>query len=273
LLERFRACGDEVAFTALVRRHGAMVCGVGCAVPPLLAASVVRMVMQSSVSSIPASVATLVEERIREMFLHKLRLALVVALTVVGVGAGALVYQTKAAQLEERNASPLSARAGEQPPAEAWTKGAAPDGGASATYEYGQAYIALRRGLGNQDKLISECLTMPLDAHVRELVNKGAYALRMVQRGAARPRCDWARDFDCGIEVSFTHAEGAQLVSALACVRARLRFQEGKNADAIEDIVAAMTLARHISGDGTLASLSLFLALASTMQWPRYCCF
>ncbi|HEY7327006.1 MAG TPA: sigma-70 family RNA polymerase sigma factor [Gemmataceae bacterium] len=277
--------GRELLRQRLLRRGVALPAGVlaavlveeaaSAAVPPLLASSVVRMALQTSVSAIPASVATLVEERIREMFLHKLRLALVVSLMVVGLGAGALAYQTNAAQPGEENSSVPPAQAGEQPPSVARTKGAGPDGGANAASEYGQAYIALRRGLGDQEKLITECLTMPLGARARELVTKGAYALRMVQRGAARPRCDWAIDFDCGIEVSYTHADGAQLLSSLACLRARLRFQEGKNADAIEDIVAAMTLARHISRDGTLDSLRASHAIerrmgeALAMHLPR----
>jgi hypothetical protein len=274
-MSRRLARGRELLRQRLLRRGVALPAGVlaaplieeaaSASVPPLLAASVVRMVWQTSGSGIPTSVATLVEERIREMFLHKLRLALVVALTVVGVGAGALAYQTKAAQPGENNSSAPPAQAGEQPPSAAQTKGAGPDGGANAASEYGQAYIALRRGVGDQDKLIAECLTMPLDAHAKEIANKGAYALRMVQRGAARPRCDWASDFDCGIEVSYTHADGAQLLSSIACLRARLRFQEGKNADAIEDIVAAMTLARHISRDGTLDSLRASHAIERRM--------
>lgn len=199
------------------------------------------------------------------MFLSKLRLALVVSLTVVGLGAGALAFQTKKAQPGGKTYSAPSAQVAEQPPSAARTKGSGPDRGANAASEYGQAYVALRRGAGDHDKLIAECLTMPLDAHAREIVTKAAYALRMVQRGAARPRCDWARDFDCGIELSFSHAEGAQLLSSLACVRARLRFQEGKNTDAIEDILAAMTLARHISADGTLDSLRASHAIERRM--------
>jgi hypothetical protein len=45
------------------------------------------------------------------------------------------------------------------------------------------------------------------------------------------------------------------MLSSLACVRARLRFEEGRNAEALDDLVAALTLARHLSRDGTLDSL------------------
>ncbi len=269
-MSRRLARGRELLRRRLIRRGIALPAGVlvaalaeeaaSAAVPPLLAASVVRMVLQTSAASIPASVATLVEERIREMFLFNLRLVVFVTLTAVGIGAGALVSQAKDQKPAEKNSSAPPAQAEEQPPSEVRTKRAEVsrtdhDGGANAALEYGQAFIALRRGVGDQEMLIAECLTMPLDAHARELVTKAAYALRMVQRAAKQPRCDWANDFEPGIEISYTHANGAQVLSSLACLRARLRFEEGKSAEAIEDILAAMTLARHISRDDTLDSL------------------
>jgi RNA polymerase sigma factor (sigma-70 family) len=269
-MSRRLARGRELLRLCLVRRGITLPTGVlaaalveeaaSAAVPPLLAASVVRMVLQTPAAGIPASVAALVEERIHEMFLFKLRLVMFVTLTVVGVSAGALAYQTNESKPAEKNSSPPFVQAGEQPPSEVRTKraemsGAPSEGGANAALEYGQAFIALRRGMGDPEKLIAECLTMPLDAHARELVTKAAYALRMVQAGAARPRCDWVSDWEPGIEVSYTHGDGARVLSSLGCLRARLRFEEGKSAEAIEDILAAMSLARHISRDGTLDSL------------------
>jgi RNA polymerase sigma factor (sigma-70 family) len=269
-MSRRLARGRELLRRRLIRRGVALPASVLAAVlteeavsatgTPLLAASTVRMVLQVSPAGIPASVAALVEERIREMFLYKLRLALFVALTVVGVSAGALVSQSKEEKPAVKNSSAPPAQAEEQPPPKAQTKRTeasrtAPDGGANATLDYQQAFIALRRGVGDQEKLIAECLTMPLDTHARELVTKAAYALRMVHGGAARLRCDWTSDWEPGIEISYTHGDGARVLSSLACLRARLQFEEGKSAEAIEDILAAMSLAQHISRDGTLDSL------------------
>jgi RNA polymerase sigma factor (sigma-70 family) len=144
--------------------------------------------------------------------------------------------------------------------------GAARDRGKNAALHYGQAFIALRRvprTLGEK-KLPEECLTMPLDAQARQFVTRGAYALRLMQRGAALRRCDWAIDLARGI-VSFSHAEGADVLSSLACLRARLRFEEGKSADAIEDLVAALTLGRHVSRDGTLDSIRAGHAIEQRM--------
>jgi RNA polymerase sigma factor (sigma-70 family) len=76
------------------------------AVPPGLVASVVRMAVQASAAGIPASVAVLVEERVRGMVLARLRVPLFLALTAMAVGAGALAYQTRGKQpAEEQPAS------------------------------------------------------------------------------------------------------------------------------------------------------------------------
>jgi RNA polymerase sigma factor (sigma-70 family) len=125
----------------------------------------------------------------------------------------------------------------------------------NAARHYGQAFIALRRGGGDPDKLFAECLTMPLDARARQVVTQSAYALRMMQRGAARPRCDWTGDLERGIDIHTSRADGARALAARACLRSRMRFEEGKNSDAIEDVLAALVLARHVSLDGTLDSL------------------
>jgi RNA polymerase sigma factor (sigma-70 family) len=78
-------------------------------VPALLAASVVRMMVRTSVIGVPASVMALVEGRMREMFLLKLRMTLLAALTAVCFTAGTLAYPTKSAAPAEQNAAPPSA--------------------------------------------------------------------------------------------------------------------------------------------------------------------
>src|SRR5262249_43134905 len=81
------------------------------------------------------------------------------------------------------------------------------------------------------------------------------YALRMMHYGAALRRCDWGIGNEEGLEHRFPHAEAVRVMSALVCLRARLRFEDGKNAEAIDDIVAALTLGRHLSRDGSLISI------------------
>src|SRR5439155_3890399 len=102
---------------------------------------------------------------------------------------------------------------------------------------------------------LNESLTRPLDAHARENVTKAEYALQMMHRGATLRHCDWGISYEDGIYVRLPHLPAARVLSALACLRARMRFEEGQSAEAIDDIVAAMTLGRHVSLDSTFIAI------------------
>ena len=78
----------------------------------------------------------------------------------------------------------------------------------------------------------------------------------MMHRGAALPRCEWAIGWaDEGLFNRLPYLEGASQLSSLACLRARVQFEEGQSLEAANDILAAMTLSRHISLDGSLPSI------------------
>jgi hypothetical protein len=126
-----------------------------------------------------------------------------------------------------------------------------PDLGVNAALKYWQAFAQLPPLThSEQGKLAAECVTMGLDSHARELVTRSAYALQMMHYGAALRRCDWGIGPEEGINTLLPHATGAQVLSALACLRARLRFEEGHHAEAVDDLVAALTLGRHVSAHG-----------------------
>jgi hypothetical protein len=128
-----------------------------------------------------------------------------------------------------------------------------PDPGANAALEYWQAFATLPAFPDDvQNRLNAECLTMPLNGQARDMVAKADYALDKMRRGAALRDCDWGIDCGEGIYVRLPQGPAARVLSALACLRARIRFEEGRNAEALDDIVAAMTLGRHLSREGGL---------------------
>jgi hypothetical protein len=125
-----------------------------------------------------------------------------------------------------------------------------PDLGANAALKYWQGFATLPRLTKAEQQKLGECLTMPLDAQARKFVTQARYALEMMHRGAALPRCDWGIGYEEGVGTLLPYAAAARVTANLACLRARLRFEEGKNAEAIDDVVAAMTLGRRVSLDG-----------------------
>ncbi len=203
-----------------------------------------------SAGFVSARAVALARGAFRAMLLNRLKIAGAALLAAAMLGTGATMLLQAANQ-----ADPPGLAAGEPPP-EARAKraeapGARPDSGGgetpatprrgtNAAVEYGQAFIALRRGTGGPAKLSAECLTMPLDAHARQVVTRAAYALRAMHRGSALRRGDWAVPLERGVDDPFTHGDGALVLASLACLRARLRFEEGKSAEAVEDLVAAL---------------------------------
>jgi hypothetical protein len=142
-----------------------------------------------------------------------------------------------------------------------------PDLAANAALKHWQAFATVPEfTAAEKDKLTAECLTMPLDAQARRSVTRAKYALDMMHRGAKLPRCDWAIGWaDEGLFNRLPYLESARVLSSLACLRARLRFEEGQSALATEDILAAMTLARHVSLDGSLPSILTRYAIERRM--------
>jgi hypothetical protein len=128
------------------------------------------------------------------------------------------------------------------------------DLGANAALKYWQAFAQLPRFTdAEQTKLNAEYLTMPLDSHAKKLVARADYAFRMMYQGIALPRCDWAIGWEEeGIETLLPQMNAARVLTSLACLRARLRFEEGRDAEAIQDLTAALVLGRHASLDGSL---------------------
>jgi hypothetical protein len=122
----------------------------------------------------------------------------------------------------------------------------------NAALKYWQAFATLPRFTDAEQKnKLAVSLSKPLDAQARQMVTRAAYSLRMLHYGATLPRCDWGIAYeDEGLSVLCPHSDAARVLANLACLSARVHFEEDRDAEALDDLVAAMTLGRHISRDG-----------------------
>jgi hypothetical protein len=125
-----------------------------------------------------------------------------------------------------------------------------PDPAGNAALKYWQGFAALPPLTDAEQKKLGECLTMPLDAQARQTVSKARYALDMMQRGAALSRCDWGMGYEEGVGTLLPYSAAARLTANLACLRARIRFEDGHTAEALDDILAGMILGRRVSLGG-----------------------
>ena len=130
-----------------------------------------------------------------------------------------------------------------------------PDSKGNAALKYWQAFATLPKFTDAENKIIGDCLTAPLDDAARKILTSSEYSLTMLHRAAAIPRCDWSMSYEDGVFALLPHCPAARVLASLACLRARQRFDAGQTAEAIDDLLAAMTLGRHISVDGSLIAV------------------
>ena len=128
------------------------------------------------------------------------------------------------------------------------------DPSGNAALKYWQAFATMPKlSDAEQNQLVehAEGPVNPRDAHMREILTQAEYALKMMHRGAALPQCDWGISFEeDGVFVLLPQGSAARLLTSFARLRARMRFEAGQNAEAIDDLLAAMTLGRHVSQGG-----------------------
>jgi len=101
----------------------------------------------------------------------------------------------------------------------------------------------------------------PVSEAAEKTIAQGDSAMRELHRGAKCSRCVWATPLEDGAETLLPHCGKARQLARLACARARLNFQEGRPAAAIDDLAATMTLGRHLATDGVLVSVLVDYAI------------
>jgi hypothetical protein len=102
---------------------------------------------------------------------------------------------------------------------------------------------------------LQKSLESPLDGDDEKLVAAADEALVEFHHGAASNRCDWVMSAEDGPLANTAHRGAIKELVAVAEIRSRLRFRDGDMPGAIDDAVAAMAAARHLSVDGSLASV------------------
>jgi hypothetical protein len=128
----------------------------------------------------------------------------------------------------------------------------------NAAVKYLRADVALRQSYPlapDAASKLQEALESPLDGEDEKLVAAAKEALVEFRHGAALKTCDWTLSFQDGPFADTSHRGAIKELVAVSGLRARLRFRDGDLQGAMNDALAAMAAARHLSVDGTLASV------------------
>jgi len=102
---------------------------------------------------------------------------------------------------------------------------------------------------------LQKALESPFDGEVEKLVAAAEDALVEFRHGAAIKRCDWSMSLEDGPLANTAHRGAIMELVAVSGLRARLRFRDGDTPGALGDVLAAIAAARHLSVDGSLASV------------------
>ncbi len=110
-----------------------------------------------------------------------------------------------------------------------------------------------------------QAVESPLDGEDEKLVAAAEDALVEFHHGAALKRCDWAMSEEDGPLANTAHRGAIMELVAVSGLRARLRFRDGNSPGATGDALAAMAAARHLSVDGSLASVLIAYKLENAL--------
>jgi hypothetical protein len=137
-----------------------------------------------------------------------------------------------------------------------------PDLAANAALKYWHAFAHLPPREEEQQRRLGDWRTTPLDDAARKLAAASDKSFVYLRRGAALPRCDWSLDFEDGVQLLLPHLDKARTLTLFACLRARIALADGRPADALDNLLAALTMGRHVA-DPIMICLLVDLSIES----------
>ena len=110
--------------------------------------------------------------------------------------------------------------------------------------------------------LTNEWAAQQIPAKVGELLAGYDQSFRLIRAAAkAEGACDWGLDLTEGPELLLPHLAQAKMISRIARLRVMWDLQNGRPAEARDDLLATLVLTRSISHDGTLISVLVQIAM------------
>jgi hypothetical protein len=125
----------------------------------------------------------------------------------------------------------------------------------NAALQYWKAFSFLPVLSAEQEKLISEWQTVPLDSEVDDLLAASQNSLMFLHRGAKLKECDWGLDDQDGISMLMPHLAKAHTLARIAALDGRRAFENGNHGAARHNATSIMALARHVGRYPTMICL------------------
>jgi len=119
----------------------------------------------------------------------------------------------------------------------------------NAALQYWQAFALMPNFDKDEEKIIDEWKTVPLNEAAMKLINSSYGSIQFLNRAAKMSRCDWGLDYDDGISLILVHLNKARNLAKLAALHARYHFEQGHWVVGREIATSLMVMARHVSRD------------------------
>ena len=136
--------------------------------------------------------------------------------------------------------------------------------GGNPALKYYQAYL-LSPPAGDSDRdylFTNDWRGQKLTVRFGELMSGYDKVFRLVRMAAHdKEACDWGIDWSAGPETLLPQLARNKGIAQAAKLRAMWHLQNGREADAVEDLMAAFVLGRHCSDDHTLISVLVQIAI------------
>jgi hypothetical protein len=128
-----------------------------------------------------------------------------------------------------------------------------PDTSGNAAIQYWQAFALMPTLDKDDEKLLENWNTVPLDdPQVKKLLEGSQASLMFLQRGAAMKSCDWGLKYDDGMGMLMPHMSRARDLARLAALRGRNEYERGSWKIGRNDAMAIVTLGRHVGQEPVL---------------------
>lgn len=125
----------------------------------------------------------------------------------------------------------------------------------NAALQYWQAFAMMPTLDKEQEKLLENWNTVPMDAAALRLIDSSAQSRLLLYRGAKLPHCDWGLDYNDGMTLMLPHLAKARDLARLAALHARHEFEQRHWKAGRADATAMMVLARHVGRDSIMVGL------------------
>lgn len=119
----------------------------------------------------------------------------------------------------------------------------------------------------HQELFVREWRGQPLDKRFGELVSRYDVEFRFLREAArAEVPCDWGIDLTEGPDALLPGLARAKAAAQVSRLRVMWHLQNGRQAEARDDLLAAFTLGRNVSRDGVLVSALVQLAIENITE-------